>query len=336
MRKGQHGIFQPNYTDLSILPKVGDTCKGTLIGKNKLIHTWRLCEDCGKGRWLAKLGGGGFYRYCFSCSTRHRTYSPEYRERQRQTCIVRNTTQPNPIKGKKLPPRSAEHSANISKALVGVPRPEKRISLGTFAVGTIENPIVGDIRYHYELETINSASKSNKYIYVQCPFCKQFRWSDYESHRDSLKRGTFDKCKGCSTKEHSAMWRGGTKLVKGYRHIRLYKGDSYYAMANNALKRDAAYVLEHRLVMAKHLGRLLLNSEVVHHKNGIKDDNRIENLEIMRDKEHDGLTRIEERVRYLENRVEELTQNEREDMLLIRLLLWRLKQFDVEKINGGD
>jgi hypothetical protein len=56
----------------------------------------------------------------------------------------------------------------------------------------------------------------------------------------------------------------------------------------------------------------------------------------MRDKEHDGLTRIEERVRYLENRVEELTQNEREDMLLIRLLLWRLKQFDVEKINGGD
>ncbi len=41
------------------------------------------------------------------------------------------------------------------------------------------------------------------------------------------------------------------------------------------------YVLEHRVVMEKHLNRLLNSNEVVHHKNGKRKQNDVENLEIM-------------------------------------------------------
>lgn len=74
-------------------------------------------------------------------------------------------------------------------------------------------------------------------------------------------------------------WKGGRNVCRsGYVEI---------SSPNHINVGVRGYVQEHRLVMEKHLGRLLTANEVVHHINGIKGDNRIENLVLFANsKEH--------------------------------------------------
>ncbi|GAH35465.1 unnamed protein product, partial [marine sediment metagenome] len=87
----------------------------------------------------------------------------------------------------------------------------------------------------------------------------------------------------------------------GYAEIHMRPNDLFYAMVG-----PNEYVLEHRLVMAKALGRVLKTEEIIHHLNGIRNDNRLENLVMCNryNHPHETLMKVlQRRIRELENYV---------------------------------
>jgi len=78
--------------------------------------------------------------------------------------------------------------------------------------------------------------------------------------------------------EKHPRWKGGKRISR--------EGYILILVRNHPYITNDGYMFEHRLVMEKHIGRYLLPSEIVHHINGIKTDNRIENLELTTRKIH--------------------------------------------------
>lgn len=131
-------------------------------------------------------------------------------------------------------------------------------------------------------------------VYEMELICKQCNKKFNSSCR--TRRNCSRKCYGISMRgkinlntagPNNGSWKGFKLNKHGYIHV--FKPNHPY---RNREKR----VKEHRLIMEKNIGRYLKKSEVVHHVNGIKHDNRLKNLILFKNQSehlrHHNLNRI--------------------------------------------
>ena len=115
-----------------------------------------------------------------------------------------------------------------------------------------------------------------------------------EETRDWIRSTLIENGKknGFQKGDKHPRWNGGIKKKKdGYILVLISSGSPYYKM------NDSGYIRRSRLMMAESLGRCLNPEEIVHHCNGITNDDRIENLKLLKNHSehatlHHGLRKL--------------------------------------------
>ena len=160
---------------------------------------------------------------------------------------------------------------------------------------------IGDIEKDWK---IGYAKHNRKYQWLACEGCGKERWVFLINVTRKIPVHIY--CRKCGIKngkqqpsqfgEKSKGWKGGRIKRNGY--IQIWCNDHPRATRKNP------HVSEHILVWEKANNKLLPNGWVVHHLNGIKDDNRIENLVALSRRSHFRvIPEYRRRIRELEGKI---------------------------------
>ena len=155
---------------------------------------------------------------------------------------------------------------------------------------------IGEIFGRLTVSGLPRSIKRKKHSHVYYP-CNCTCGSHKLVRKDHLIYKKTVSC-GCKQKEFFKQQGTGEKAWnwKGGRHINSNGYVGIY-MPKHPRSKSNGYITEHTVVMEKEIGRYLLEKETVHHLNGNKEDNRIENLELW-SSSHPSGQRVSDKVKW--------------------------------------
>lgn len=168
----------------------------------------------------------------------------------------------------------------VAKAISG-PRPQTRKPLSQRKITQLECPVCGKKFWRY-----NSYLKKSENPTCSRQCNGKIRAKELIKHSHKGHQGwsqtTKEKHRQRMLGPRNHAWKGGVTYFKTHGN---YKGVKYLRSPPEYLPmaRKDGYIMEHRLIMAKHVGRLLTRREVVHHIDHDPTNNKIENLKLFPD-----------------------------------------------------
>ena len=166
---------------------------------------------------------------------------------------------------------------------------EEWIKFNKKSIKDVENVLNNCKQYKKILYKINQTV-----VDTPCIKCNKVTIRTKGSIKTNIKLGKFTLlCKQCMSGVHKKSYLGKYIDNKGYVLLRKSDIEKEY----HWLLEDENYLLEHRFIMGKHLNRKIRKDENIHHINGVKDDNRLENLELWSTSQPSG-QRVRDKIKW--------------------------------------
>lgn len=250
----------------------------------------KICESCGKG-FLVPPNRKGSARFCSVRCRKVAGWSDE------KTTVIRTC----PTCGKEFKTKEAwirkGGGVFCSRECI---RQRDTKSLWWKRSGSVQKDIDVELATHlYTEEGFGTTELAEMFGVCSATIASRLKMAGVvlRTNKEAQRlRSTL--CK--STGENSYRWTGGRKYNRGY--VEIYRPDHYRA-------NQKGYVREHILVWEAHNNKKVPKGWVVHHYNGIKDDNRPENLFAMPNKDHSRKelgSEYKKKIRQLESEIESL------------------------------